>query len=208
MHPNPIYRKTSRDRNMAFAHHRSFGMLSISGPDGPLNAHIPFVLSKDGTRLDAHILASNPIWRALETPQPAVIAITGPDGYISPDWYGIDDQVPTWNYIAVHLRGTLKRLDQSSLRPHLEQLSAQFETRLLPKPVWTIDKVTPETLERFERMIRPVTLEITDIESTWKLNQNKTDAARLGAADAVTNSQIGSDLGDLADLMRKPPNDS
>ncbi|MBC8267201.1 MAG: FMN-binding negative transcriptional regulator, partial [Rhodospirillaceae bacterium] len=124
------------------------------------------------------------------------------DGYISPDWYDLGDQVPTWNYVAVHLRGVLRRLPDDRLRPHLAALSAQFERRLAPKPVWTMDKVAPEALARLERMIVPVAFTIESVDGTWKLSQNKPAAARIGAADALAQSDLGMMAAELTDLMR------
>jgi len=63
-----------------------------------------------------------------------VIAVMGPDGYVSPDWYGDPHQVPTWNYIAIHLRGTLRPDDPADMRGHVDRLSAAFEERLDPRP--------------------------------------------------------------------------
>ncbi len=100
MHPNPIFRQAETQQNLAFARDRGFGILSVNGPDGPLLAYVPFLLAADGATLDLHLVRSNPIARAITTPQPAVMAISGPDSYVSPDWYGVDDQVPTWNNIA------------------------------------------------------------------------------------------------------------
>ncbi len=207
MHPNPIFRKTSAQRNLDLARQRGFGALSVNGDGAPLVAYTPFVLAEDDTAADIHLVASNPVWRAVEQPMAAVLIVQGPDGYISPDWYGIDDMVPTWNYIAVHLRGTLRRLDQAELRSQLDRLSAQFETRLAPKPEWTTDKMAVDAMERFMRMIRPVRLEIETVEGTWKLGQNKPDAARFAAADQLGQSTVGQQTAALADLMRQPPED-
>jgi transcriptional regulator len=68
-------------------------------------SHVPFVLNANGTEAELHLVRSNPIARAVTGPTQAVLAVTGPDGYVSPDWYDTPDQVPTWNYVAVHLRG-------------------------------------------------------------------------------------------------------
>lgn len=206
MHPNPIYRGADEARNLAFARRRGFGALTICGPEGPLVAHVPFVMSEDGRELAAHLVKSNPVWRALrDGPAQALLAVTGPDGYVSPDWYGVDDQVPTWNYVAVHLRGALARAPEERLRAHLDALSAEFEARLAPKPVWRADKMDPEALARMMRMIAPVTLGIESVDGTWKLSQNKTDGARLGAASGMESSPVGMELAALADLMRRPP---
>ena len=105
MHPNKIFRGTPADRNAHFARDRAFGVLSMNVVDGPLLAHVPFLLSPGAKIAHLHLFRSNPIARATTEPQPCVIAVSGPDSYISPDWYGVPYQVPTWNYIAVHLWG-------------------------------------------------------------------------------------------------------
>jgi transcriptional regulator len=199
MHPNPAFRRTVRDRNLAFARDRGFGVLAINAPDGPLISHIPFLLDDTGTEVELHLVRSNPIAVAAATdPVPAVLAVSGPDGYISPDWYGLPDQVPTWNYVAVHLRGHLEPVDPADMHATLDRLSAAFEGRLSPKRPWTSAKMQPGTMDRMMRQILPFRLMIAMVDGTWKLNQNKPDAARLAAADAVGNPA-------LADLMREPP---
>ena len=201
MHPNPIFRDTSIDTIRSFVAERGFGTLAINGDPVPLTAHVPFVL-RDNHVL-AHLVVSNPIWRALsDGPLPAVMTINGPDGYISPDWYDMPDQVPTWNYVAVRLTGVLHPLPDDQLRPILDDLSETFEARLAPKPVWRSDKMAPDAMAKLMRMIRPIRFDIEQTQSTWKLGQNKPDAARNGAADALESSDIGLETAALARAMR------
>lgn len=203
MHPNPAFRKATQASAIDFASQRGFGILSINGEDCPIAAHVPFTIAPDGSYIEAHVMRSNPIARALKTPQPALLAISGPDAYISPDWYGVEDQVPTWNYFAVHLRGQLQLLPQEDLRGVLERLSDEFEARLAPKPVWKTDKVAADKLDKMMRMIVPIRLDITSTDSTKKLAQSKPDTARLGAADGLATSNTGSELSALAQMMRE-----
>lgn len=201
MHPNPAFRQEPTERNIAFARQRGFGTLCMNGEAAPMLAHIPFRLNDDGTEAEMHLVRSNPIARAVTAPTPAVIAVMGPDGYISPDWYGDPAQVPTWNYVAVHLRGVLHPGDPDDMRAHLDRVSAQFEERLAPKRPWTTSKMPGEVLERMMRQILPFRLEVQDVQGTWKLNQNKTDSARAGAAAQVKTSPIGQELAALSALM-------
>lgn len=205
MHPNQSFRKAGDKQNISFARDRSFGTLAINADNGPLLSHIPFLLSEDGTYLEAHLVRSNPILKLLSDPQDVVISVMGGDSYISPDWYELDNQVPTWNYIAVHIRGRLKRLPQDQLPGILERMSHQFETRLLPKPIWKMDKVEQDTLEKLQRMIVPISMQVTSIDGTWKLAQNKPEDARLAAANHVKINGIGQELDEVASLMSKPP---
>ena len=202
MHPNPIYRDADRDHCLNFAAEVGFGMLAVSAPDAPpLIAHVPFVLTEGGD-VEMHLVRSNPVARAAAEGPPARLAVQGPHGYISPDWYGALDQVPTWNYAAVHLTGRLSPLPDDALRGALDRLSDAFETRLLPKPVWRSDKMPEEAMARMMRMIRPFTLTVEDWDGTWKLAQNKPEAARHGAADGLQAARIGAGTDQLADWMR------
>ncbi len=200
MHPNPAFRQETEAQHIAFARERGFGVLSVNGTDAPLLSHIPFLLSEDGTHAELHLVRSNPIARLEDGP--AAIAVSGPDSYVSPDWYEVPDQVPTWNYVAVHLRGQLERRPEAELRGMLDALSAHFERRLSPKPEWVTTKMTPEALSRMMRQIIPYRLHISTSEGTWKLNQNKPDAVRLRAADRIEACKIGTEAQMLAAMMR------
>lgn len=202
MHPNPAFRGETRDDHLAFARARAFGTLAVNADPTPLLSHIPFLLDTSGTTADLHLVRSNPIARLGATP--AVISVTGPDGYVSPDWYGVADQVPTWNYVAVHLRGQLEPLPHDTMRDMLDRQSAHFEDQLAPKPPWKTDKMTPEVLERMMRQILPFRLHIEEVNGTWKLNQNKDDAVRMRAAEQIASGQ-GVELAALARLMRNVP---
>ena len=205
MHPNPAFRRTSTVMNMEFVQSRSFGTLAINAPDGPLLSHVPVLLSQDGGTADLHLVRSNPIVRLLDAPRPAVIALTGPDSYISPDWYEVPDQVPTWNYTAVHLRGTLELLPQDQLHDMLVRLTAHFEDRLLPKTPWLDSKMSDGVMEKMMRAIVPCRMTITKIDGTWKLGQNKPEAVRLAAAAQVRANGLGQETTTLSYLMADPP---
>ncbi|MBR9650230.1 FMN-binding negative transcriptional regulator [Thalassovita aquimarina] len=204
MHPNPTYRKVPRQQNLEFARETGFGILAVTDQDGaPLMSHIPFLI--EGDDLLFHLVRSNPIAARLKSAQPVKIAISGPHGYVSPDWYGIEDQVPTWNYVAVHVSGPAELLPQSELRPLLDRLSDRFEADLAPKRIWKSDKMPSEAMERLMRMIVPARLRIEDVDGTWKLAQNKPEEARLAAAAAMEATGFGSEVAALVALMRNLP---
>ena len=202
MHPNPMFRRETEQRNIDFARSRGFGTLAINAENGPLVSHIPFILSDDAKTVELHLVRSNPILRNLDEPQDAVIAVNGGDGYISPDWYEVDDQVPTWNYVAVHLRGKLSILPQDELHHVLDRLSASFEEQLLPKKPWNSAKMDQEVYTKMLRQIVPLKLDIATIDGTWKLSQNKPDDVRHRAADGLKQAGIGTQTDELAKLMK------
>lgn len=201
MHPNPAFRRVDAAQSLALVRARSFGILVAQGAEGPLASHIPFMLSDDGSVVEFHLVRHSAMARAIADGAPVRLIVDGPEGYISPDWYGVADQVPTWNYVAVHLVGEARLSDEDGFRDLLDRLSAHFEARLLPKKPWTSDKMAEGVMERMMRGIVPCVMRVSDLQSTWKLGQNKTEDARAGAAKGLE----GQGNAALANLMRNPP---
>ena len=203
MHPNPVFRREQCESALAFARERGFGALTVAVAEGVLAAHVPFVV--DQRRMLAHLIRANPLARHLRSgPVDALLIVSGPDGYVSPDWYGVPQMVPTWNYVAVHLRGKLRLLEDAALRSVLDRMSATFEERLAPKPPWKTDKVDDAVLAGKMRVIAPIEMSIESTDSTFKLNQNRSDTARAGAAAALAaGGTPGMETRALAALMRE-----
>ena len=201
MHPNSAFRWDDHAALRGFAEAIGFGMLFAATADGPRVAHIPFVFL-DADRIGFHVARGNGIAKHLDG-RDALLVVNGPDGYVSPDWYELDNnQVPTWNYLAVEFEGTLSRMETAGLVAQMDALTATHESRLSPKPVWTRSKMDGS---RFEKMIEAghgFELRITGWRGTAKLSQNKTEAARLNAARAAQASGNRA----LAHLMRELPN--
>ncbi len=201
MHPNPVFHDAETVQNLAFARERGFGVLAVNGADGPLISHVPFLLDTEGKVAELHLVRSNPIVRALKGPLNAKIAVSGADTYISPDWYGVDDQVPTWNYVAVHLTGILELRPAEELHNLLDRQSAVYEDRLLPKIPWKTEKMSPGAMDKMMRMIVPCRMEVTGVDGTWKLSQNKPDEVRESAAEHAKAYGFGSEADIIAALM-------
>ena len=199
MHPNSVFRWDDRGALRSFAEAVGFGMVFASTPDGPRVAHVPFVFL-DESRIGFHLARGNGIAKHLDGGD-ALLLVNGPDGYISPDWYGIDDQVPTWNYLAAEFEGPVKQMDSDALVAQVEALSMMQEERLAPKPVWTRDKMSDGLFVKMTGAIRGFEMRVTGWRGTSKLGQNKSEFVRLRAADAV--AAVGNKA--LAHLMRVLP---
>ena len=199
MHPNKAFRTEQRDSLRAFAADIGFGMMFAITPEGSRVAHVPFVFL-GAERIGFHMARGNAITKHLDGAE-GLFVVNGPDGYISPDWYGIDDQVPTWNYIALELVGVVRQMEEDELVAQIDALSDQQEKRLLPKPVWKRDKMSDGYFDKLLRGIYGFEMAITDWRSTVKLGQNKAAEVRAAAADGVEAAGNGV----LAALMRNPP---
>lgn len=199
MHPAPLFRETDTDTLLARIRDYPLGLIAVNGEAAPLAAHSPVLATcgEDGSvRLRFHLSANNPVTKRLEAGATALIVFTGPEAYISPDWYGeVPDQVPTWNYLSVEAEG---RPLPSDATQFLDDISAEFESRLLPKPPWTRAKMTPAAFDRMVRAIRAFEMVPSRFEGITKLGQNKTPEMRAGVVEALGTHPIGA-------AMRKLP---
>ncbi|KAK0361681.1 hypothetical protein LTR94_022344 [Friedmanniomyces endolithicus] len=173
-----------------------FGMLFADTPAGPCVAHVPVVWLDEG-RIGFHLSRGNRLAAHLDGAR-ALFVVNGPHGYVSPDWYGLDDQVPTWNYVAVELEGDVRAIAPDRLPALIDALSLDSEARLAPKPVWTRDKMRDGLFDRMLGAITGYELTVADWRGTRKLGQNKAAPARLAAAQGLENA--GDD--GIAALMR------
>jgi transcriptional regulator len=183
MHPDPKFRWEDRAAMRDFVEEIGFGTLFAATPDGLRVAHVPAIFLDDD-RIGVHVSRGNGIARHLDG-MDALFVVNGPDAYVSPDWYDIPDQVPTWNYLAVELDGRMTRMDRDQLVDQIDRLSTMHEARLAPKPAWTRDKMAPGVIDKMLTSLAGFTLEIRAWRGTKKMSQNKSEAVRLAAADGV-----------------------
>ena len=183
MHPNSSFRWDDRDALRAFASEVGFGSIFATTPDGPRVAHAPFVFAGED-KIAFHLARGNALTKHLGGVE-GLFLVNGPDAYISPDWYGIDDQVPTWNYLALEMQGPIRQLNRDELAAQVNAVSAAQEGRLAPTPDWTRDKMA---LGLFDKMLGAITgfeMTITAWRGTAKLGQNKTAEVRENAAKGL-----------------------
>lgn len=180
MHPDPTFRWEDREAMRALVAEQSFGVLCV---EGPRVLHVPAVWLDEAT-LGLHVARKNEAAAHLDDAR-ALYTALGDHGYVSPDWYGLDDdQVPTWNYVSVELLGRLRRMTRDALVDQIDRLAAHNEARLA-KPAWTRAKMDPKKFEAMLGGIVGYRLEIEEWRGTRKLGQNKPAHARLGAAAGV-----------------------
>jgi len=204
MYTPPMF-KTERAASLAFAEARGFATMCAFDGAKPVASQLPFYLSyaDDGTpRAMFHVARGNPLIQLADGKTSWLLAVSGPDAYVSADWYVSPDQVPTWLYQAVHLTGPVRRLSDEELAVQIDTLSAKFENWLAPKKPWTSAKMTAGRLEAMKKAIVGLVMTVVDVEGSFKLNQHKSEADYVAIADALAlQGDAGS--GQIAGLMRE-----
>jgi transcriptional regulator len=187
MHPAAAFRIEDEARLLAHLAEHPFVTLAAA-PDGrPRVAHAPVLVrrSETGVALDFHLSRGNALAPFLTRGFRGVLASLGPEAYVSPDWYAAADQVPTWNYLSVEAEGRVDVLDEAGLVALVDDLSAQEEARLAPKPAWTRGKMSPGRFDGLLRGIIGARMTVARLEGTFKLSQNRGEADRQGVAAAL-----------------------
>lgn len=197
MHPNSAFRPRHDDLAELLVREIGFAAVFAATPDGPRVAHAPVVLSDDRSTLQFHLARGNALTRHLGGAT-ALAVVQGPDAYVSASWYADADQVPTWNYVAIEMEGTVRQLDDAALIAQLDTLSASYEARVGANPPWTRDKMNPALFSKMTGAITGFELRITAWRPTIKLSQNKPADER----DRVIAGVEASGHGALAQLMR------
>jgi transcriptional regulator len=87
-----------------------FGTLTTVAAGRLRSSSLPFLLGADRATLDAHVAHANTHWHEFEGATDVLIGFIGPNAYISPSWYVSENMVPTWNYVAVEVRGRIELL--------------------------------------------------------------------------------------------------
>jgi transcriptional regulator len=153
-----------------FIRHHGFGILVSQADSRMVATHIPLELSEDETKLTGHIARANPQWKNFDNDAEVMIIFPGPHAYVSSSWYD-HENVPTWNYIAVHVYGKIKIIEGEVLYSALKHLMDKYE-RTSEHPV-SVEKMSPEYVRQSIKGLVGFEVNITSIEAAYKLSQNR-----------------------------------
>jgi transcriptional regulator len=183
----------------------------VSIEDGrPVVDHLP-VLCADrlapGGTLIAHTSKSNPTWRLGERGAEAVVAFTGASAYVSPSFYPskarTHEVVPTWNYVAVHVRGTLACThDRDTKLQLVDRLTRHMEAQR-QKP-WAVSDAPADYIEKMLQGLVGLTLTISEVVAKTKASQNRTAEDRRGVAEGLAADEGAREAADVVrDLLSR-----
>lgn len=171
MYIPPSYQNNNTEEVKTFIKNNSFGILVNQTNGKPWATHIPLELhTKNGKDiLVGHIAKANPQWHNFKETPEVLCIFNGPHSYVSSSWYK-DEEVPTWNYIAVHVYGKITIVDKDTAMDGLHNLVHKYEQA--SKCPLHLDNLSKGTLAQI-RGIVAFEIDITDIQATYKLSQTR-----------------------------------
>ncbi len=174
MYTPPKYKNEDWNEISSFIQANSFGILCTTDGKRPIATHIPLELMQQNGKdvLIGHISKANAQWKSFNNHSEVLAIFPGPHSYVSASWYNVET-VSTWNYIAVHVYGRLKIIEEDALYRSLNHLMNKYEQH--SKQPLALDDVNPEMVQRLMKGIVGFEIEITDFEANYKLSQNRNE---------------------------------
>jgi len=169
-----IYKNENIEEVKEFIKQYGFGILISQAGGRPEGTHIPLQLEVDTNGNDVltgHISKSNPQWKSFSDSSEVLVIFNGPHSYVSSSWYEKED-APTWNYMAVHVYGSIAIVQGEALKNMLRKLVDTYE--LASKCPVSVDSMSPETMEQINGVVG-FQIKINEIQAAYKLSQNKSE---------------------------------
>lgn len=195
------FKVTNFDEIQEFVQMNSFGTLITTKKGKPIATHLPLQLMKeeDAYYITGHMAYGNPQWKTFETCEDVLVTFQGPHAYISSSWYE-EENVPTWNYQAVHVYGTAHILDEEELKQDLTRMLQKYEKHRENPVLW--DKLSPSLLEKELKGIVGFKIKVGEIQAAYKLSQNRNETDYVNIIEKLQNEK-NPDSTQIADLMQK-----
>jgi len=174
----------------------------VSNIDGsPFATHLPLLVDEIGSEVivRGHMAKANPHWKSMLPGQESLVIFHGPHAYISPSLYEIHESVPTWNYAAVHVYGTMTLFtDEPHLYETLNAMIHTFEAAYMTQ--W--NSLGDDYQRRMLKHIVGFEMKVQRLEAKFKLSQNRTRTEQAQVIECLKRSPDSAVSG-TADLMQK-----
>lgn len=169
-----IYVNENRSEILRFIEENSFAILVNQSNDKINATHIPLFIEESANNklvLSGHISKLNPQSENFAENGTVLAIFSGAHSYISSSWYDYEE-VPTWNYMAVHVEGKIEILNEEQKLLHLENLVNKYEKNS-EKPIST-KSLSKETMHQANGILA-FNIIVTNIDAVKKLSQNKSE---------------------------------
>jgi transcriptional regulator len=183
----PAFTAVDEDHALAMVTAVASGWLVTAAEGGPPEATLMPILWR-GDRIIAHMAKANPHWRHIINGMPGLMIVTGPEAYISPSWYATKSEhgrvVPTWNYLAVHLTGSVHiHPEPAWVQDAVTDLTNEHENnRANP---WHVSDAPADYIDAQLKAIIGIELRIERVEGKAKLSQNRSEPDRHGVINGL-----------------------
>jgi transcriptional regulator len=194
------FSNTDRDSILEFIRKYSFGLLVTAQDNIPEATHLPFLIEeRDGeVVITSHLAKANQQSGQLIQNE-VMVVFSEPHAYISPKHYEKEQNVPTWNYIAVHAYGKATIIEtEEQLAAMMGKMIAQYDAAYLEQ--W--NNLSAEFKTRMYNGIVAFEIRVTSLQAKNKLSQNRSENERKNIIEAFEKSSDGNEA-EIAAYMKR-----
>lgn len=205
----PKYFKATNDEEIwDFVQNHSFGTIVTTEQGKPIATHLPLGVNKKGDDyyITGHMAYGNPQWRTFETCEDVLVMFQGPHAYVSSSWYS-HENVPTWNYQAIHMYGKASILEEYELIEELTRMLEKYERSREEPVLW--DKLSPELLETQLKGTVGFRIKVEEIQAAYKLSQNRNETDYINIIEKLQNdgNPTSKQMAELMEMRLKNKNE-
>ena len=167
-----LYREEDREKILEFLKQNNFPALVTYDGEKPTATHLPVeVLENENGSLTilGHMSRANPQWRSFGE-QEVLLIFQGAHTYISPRWYD-HVNVPTWNYMMVHVYGKVRLVEGEELHSLLSRLVKNHEE----PTAYDLESLPQDFVQKEMNGVVGFAVDVTRVDSGYKLSQNRND---------------------------------
>ena len=205
MYIHPLNKWEDESEIVDFIQKNAFATL-ISQVDGkPWATHLPFVLGKNKSGeavLSGHVAKANQQWKSISDNEDVLVIFQGPHAYISSSWYN-HENVPTWNYLAVHVSGKIRLIEGEELMDHLKSLTDTYEEGR-PNRV-RVETMTESYVAGQLRALVGFEIKIEEVKASAKLSQNRDDVNYHHIVEKLEESEFPLDKEVASEMKKRRP---
>jgi transcriptional regulator len=202
MHEFERYAAPSPADEVDLVRRNPFALVVSTTADGPpVASHVPVVLPRGehdrlvGVTLLGHLARANPQWRSFGSE--LLVVFSGPHEYVSPTAYGYTPAVPTWDYAAVHVTGTVELIDSREAALGVVEDTVRA-VEALRDPPWDLTS----SRKRFVSLVDGIVafrLHVRTVRSNFKLSQDMPADVR----ERVREARLDATLSALAETVER-----
>lgn len=190
MHIPSKFKQNDESQLIALIREYPFATLVTHSESSIEATHLPVIIAKvEGKNIiQAHIAKANKIWESVKDGSEILLIFNGPNCYISPNYYPTKKEsgkaVPTWNYVAVHVKGSISFIhDEKWIYRMIDSLTEEHESK--QKIPWSISDAPATYISKMLPAIVGIEIVIDSIKGQWKLSQNQPEVNQFGVIEGL-----------------------
>ena len=173
MYDIPIYKEEDEKKILQFLKENPFVLITgVDSKGKPVATQIPICIEKRGEELYllGHLMKATDHYKAFIENKNVLAVATGANGYVSASWYSNSNKASTWNYMSVHMQGTLTYFEGEQLVTLMKRFTLEHEGGKTTSPT-IYDNLPKKYINRLMPQIIGFEIKVEQLDTVFKLSQ-------------------------------------